>query len=112
MLTQTAQMRAILAATLTCVGYLSWHLADAAGNAKAGKMIFDNYCKDCHVTGERGAPKVGDKAAWAARIKKGELILTEHAFYGHRKMPMFGDCSACNLVDFADAVAYMVSKSK
>jgi cytochrome c5 len=94
------------------LGVLSWHWANAAGNAKAGEMTYMHYCKDCHETGVKGAPKLGDKAAWADRIKKGELLLTQHAYFGHRKMPNFGNCAECNRADFADAVSYMVSKSK
>jgi len=110
--TRIIHMRAILSAAITCIGLLLWHMAGAAGNPKAGEIIYDHYCNNCHTTGERGAPVVGDKAAWAERVKKGEFILTEHAFYGHRRMPEFGGCGECNLSDFANAVAYMVSQSK
>jgi cytochrome c5 len=103
---------AILTATVICLGILAWQQANAAGNAQAGEQIFNRHCKDCHETGVKGAPRVGDKAAWAERIQQGELLLTQHAFFGHRKMPTFGNCSECNKADFADAVAYMVSKSK
>ena len=105
-------MSAILTASIICLGILSWHWANAAGNPKAGEQIFNRHCKDCHETGVKGAPKVGDKAAWAERIKQGELLLTQHAFFGHRKMPNFGNCTECDKVDFADAVSYMVDKSK
>ena len=105
-------MRVILTAFIICLSILSWQWANAAGNPKSGKLIFNRYCKECHVTGVKGAPKIGDKAAWADRIKQGELLLTQHAFFGHRKMPSFGNCAECKREDFADAVAYMVSKSK
>jgi len=111
-LSRTTRIRAIFTAALICLGIVSWHWANAAGNPKHGERIYKHYCKDCHATGVKGAPKVGDKAAWADRITKGELLLTQHAFFGHRKMPTFGDCAECNRGDFADAVAYMISKSK
>ena len=111
-LNRTTQMRAVLTASIICLGILSWHWANAAGNPKRGELIFNRYCKDCHVKGEKGAPIVGDKAAWAERIKKGELLLTQHAYLGHRRMPVFGNCTECDKVDFADAVAYIISKSK
>jgi cytochrome c5 len=105
-------MRAIITAYLICLGILSLHWANAAGNPKAGEQIYNRHCKDCHETGAKGAPILGDKAAWADRIKQGELLLAQHAFFGHRKMPVFGNCAECNRGDFSDAVAYMVSKSK
>ena len=111
-LSRATPMRVVLTVSIISLGILSWHWANAAGNLKAGEQIFNRHCKDCHVTGVKGAPKVGDKDAWAERIKQGELLLTQHAFFGHRKMPVFGDCAECNRDDFADAVAYMVSKSK
>ena len=111
-LSRATPMRVVLTVSIISLGILSWHWANAAGNPKAGEQIFNRHCKDCHETGVKGAPKVGDKAAWAERIKQGELLLTQHAFFGHRKMPNFGNCSECDRVDFADAVAYMVSKSK
>ena len=111
-LSRTTPMRALLTAYIICLGILSWHWANAAGNPKAGELIYSRYCKNCHETGVKGAPKVGDKAAWAERIKKGELLLVQHAFFGHRKMPTFGNCTECSREDFADAVTYMVNKSK
>ena len=105
-------MRLSVSLAIICLGILSWQMTDAAGNPKAGKVIYDSYCKFCHDTGLKGAPKIGDKAAWAERIKKGELKLTHNAFYGHRKMPMHGDCTTCNLQDIADAVAYMINESE
>ena len=111
-LSQTTQFRVIFIAVIICLGVLSLHWANAAGNPKSGERIFNHYCKNCHATGVKGAPKVGDKAAWAERIKQGELLLTQHAFFGHRKMPAFGNCTECSREDFSDAVAYMVSKSK
>lgn len=105
-------MRVIVIVLITSLGILSWHRVDAAGDSRAGEVIYDHYCKSCHETGLKGAPKVGDRAAWAQRIKKGELRLTNHVYFGHRKMPMFGDCSACNIQDIANAVAYMVRNSE
>lgn len=39
-------------------------------------------CVGCHLTGLGGAPKIGDKAAWAPRIAKGKEVLYDHAING------------------------------
>ena len=107
-------MRSILTSTITAlviaVGILPWHGADAAGLVKAGEFVYNKHCIECHGTGKKGAPTLEDKDAWVERIKKGEILLADHAFLGHRKMPNLANCSSCTQQDYANAVAYMVSK--
>jgi len=109
-------MRLILTSTITAlviaVGLVPWHGAVADDNIKAGEVVYDNHCFECHDTGRKGAPKLGDKDAWADRIKQSELLLTDHVYYGHRKMPNLGNCNTCTKRDIANAVAYIVSKVK
>jgi cytochrome c5 len=105
-------MRLIQTSFVIALELLSWHEAVAAGDVKAGEVVYNQHCIDCHGTGLKGAPKLGDKDAWANRIGKGDLYLTDQAFYGHRKMPMLGNCGSCTYEDYANAVAYMVSKAK
>ena len=47
-----------------------------------GKGVFDVACSACHGTGIGGAPKIGDKAAWAPRLAKGMPTLEKHAIEG------------------------------
>ena len=58
----------------------------AAGNAaaipKSGTELFDQTCSACHGQGIGGAPRAGDKAAWAQRIAKGKSVLYDHAIHG------------------------------
>ena len=107
-------MRSILTSTITALiiamGILPWHGAVAAGNIEPGKFVYNKYCAECHDTGKKDAPKLGDKDAWAERVKKGEQLLTSHAIFGHRRMPNLANCSSCTHQDYANAVAYMVSK--
>ena len=42
--------------------------APAAPAAVDGKKVYDTACIACHAAGIAGAPKHGDKAAWAPRI--------------------------------------------
>ena len=56
--------------------------AGAASGNLSGQQVFAQVCKTCHETGLAGAPKVGDKAAWAPRIAEGEKTLLQHAIAG------------------------------
>jgi cytochrome c5 len=49
---------------------------------KDGKALFEAVCSACHGTGLAGAPKAGDKAAWAPRIAQGKATLYQHAING------------------------------
>ncbi len=49
---------------------------------KNGTEVFQQTCNACHGAGIAGAPKAGDKAAWAARIAEGKATLYEHAIKG------------------------------
>lgn len=60
----------------------------AAGSAAVAAMptngteMFEQTCSVCHGQGIAGAPKAGDKAAWAPRIAEGKAVLYEHALKG------------------------------
>lgn len=60
--------------------------ADAGSASPAmpenGTALFDQTCSVCHGQGIAGAPKAGDKAAWAPRIAEGKATLYEHALKG------------------------------
>jgi len=87
-------------------------VATATAVAGNGKKIYDSSCMACHSTGAAGAPKLGDKAAWAPRIAQGMEILHTHAVAGIRAMPPRGTCAACSDDDLKAAVDYMVGESK
>ncbi|HEX5477642.1 MAG TPA: c-type cytochrome, partial [Burkholderiales bacterium] len=86
--------------------------ASAAPSAGLGKKTFDSTCHVCHATGVAGAPKMGDKAAWAPRIKQGEKTLVKHALGGLRAMPPRGGNSSLSDAEVRAAVEFMVSQSK
>ena len=56
----------------------------AAGTAPP---LYAQVCSTCHAAGVAGAPKVGDKAAWAPRIAQGIDALTASAIKGKGAMP-------------------------
>jgi cytochrome c oxidase subunit 2 len=88
--------------------------AAATGKAAAtdGKSVFDGTCTACHSTGVAGAPKVGDKAAWAPRIAKGKDTLYHDALHGLNAMPPKGGNAALSDDAVKAAVDYMVSQAK
>ena len=91
-------------------------VANASYNAAAGKPIYDASCAPCHKGGMMGAPKVGDKAAWASHIKKGMDAMVANSISGYRgvkgSMPARGGNARLTIVQVGDAVAYMVALSK
>ena len=89
--------------------------APAVASADTGKTLYNSACVACHGAGIAGAPKVGDKAAWAARIGQGNPTLYEHAIKGFQGktgvMPPKGGSTAPD-ADVRAAVDYMVLASK
>ena len=86
--------------------------ASAAPAADAGKKLFESTCTNCHTAGVIGAPKLGDKAAWAPRIAQGKDALYDHALHGFKNMPQRGTAANASDADIKAAVDYMVSAAK
>ena len=86
----------------------------AAAPAKAadGKSTYDTTCVACHGTGAAGAPKFGDKAAWAPRLKQGAAVLQDHAIKGKGAMPPKGGNMALSDAAVKAAVDYMAAAAK
>jgi cytochrome c5 len=68
---------------------------------------YNKACVACHGTGAAGAPKKGDKAAWAPRLKQGEAVLLKNVKNGIRAMPAKGLCMDCTDADFKALIQYM-----
>lgn len=77
-----------------------------------GKAIYDTKCFACHASGVAGAPKLGDKTAWAPRIKQGDAVLLQNATKGLRAMPPKGTCMDCTDGEMKAAISYIVSQAK
>jgi cytochrome c5 len=84
----------------------------AAAGAANGKQVFDSTCTACHSTGVAGAPKLGDKAAWAPRIKQGMDTLLQSALKGKGAMPPKGGNASLSDADLRAAIEFMVSQAK
>ena len=88
-------------------------LATATGGEKAAQgseAIYKATCAACHDSGVADSPKLGDKAAWAARIGGGLEKLTTSGIKGKGAMPPKGGADLSD-ADFTRVVAWMANKS-
>jgi cytochrome c5 len=86
--------------------------AETKPAAADGKKVYDSTCTACHTAAVAGAPKPGDKAAWAPRIKQGMDALVQSAIKGKGAMPPKGGNASLSDADIRAAVEFMVSQSK
>lgn len=89
-------------------------LAAASGNAggapRKGEEIVKTACAACHESGAAGAPKIGDKAAWAPRLGQGLDGLVKSATAGKNAMPPKGGSNASDF-ELTRAIVFMANKS-
>lgn len=86
-------------------------LSREAAAQRSGKEVVESTCASCHATGEKGAPRIGDKKAWSKRAAAGLSSLTQNALKGIRNMPAHGGNSGLSDLELARGVAYMVNES-
>ncbi len=79
--------------------------------AGAGESLYKMACAACHVAGVAGAPKFGDKAAWAPRVGAGVDALTASVIKGKGAMPPKGG-SAASDAEIKASVQYMLDAVK
>ncbi len=75
-----------VSARLQPVGKVEFGAAGAAA-AKSPDEIVKEVCAACHTAGVANAPKFGDKAAWAPRLKGGLDGLLKSVLNGKGAMP-------------------------
>lgn len=88
------------------VGMIS--IRDANRPLQSGEEVFKGQCSACHATGAAGAPKFGDVAAWAPRIKTGYDALLNSAVKGKGNMSPQGGGNFETL-EIGRAVVYMAN---
>ena len=79
--------------------------------AADGKAVYERSCAGCHE--DNGMPeglKLGDKKAWASRLKKGSKALVDVVIKGEFPMPPRG--GAKNDADAKAAVEYIIDSVK
>jgi cytochrome c5 len=93
------------------VGALALQQAGGARTLQSGEAVYQAACAACHSTGAAGSPKVGDTAAWSARLKQGFDTLVTHAVDGFKAMPAKGGNPDLDPIEVARAVAFIGNKS-
>jgi cytochrome c5 len=81
---------------------------DANRPLKSGEEVYRAQCTACHASGAAGAPKFGDVAAWAPRIKQGFETLVNSALKGKGAMGAQGG-GDFNDTEIARAVAFIAN---
>ena len=86
--------------------------ANASGSklARSGEEIVTSICATCHLAGVAGAPKIGDKAAWAPRLDQGLDGLVKSATAGKNAMPPKGGADL-STAELTRAIVFMTNKS-
>lgn len=86
--------------------------APSDGKPRSAEAVFNTICKACHDTGVAGAPKTGDKAAWAPRIAQGDAALLKSVINGKNAMPPRAGDATLTDDELKAAVDFLSSKAK
>ena len=104
-----SDMQRAIAERLQKVG--SVEIRDANRPLAGGEEVYKAQCGTCHEAGVAGAPKLGDKAAWAPRIAEGMDAMMKIAINGKGAMPPRGASTATD-DELRAAIQYMVDHAK
>ncbi|MEN9879518.1 MAG: hypothetical protein RIQ55_164 [Pseudomonadota bacterium] len=77
--------------------------------AMSGEQTYKAVCVTCHGHGLAGAPRAGNRQAWAPLIAEGYEDLVGSALTGVRMMPPKGGAPELYDIEVARAVVYMAS---
>jgi cytochrome c5 len=91
-------------------------VAATAAADLTGEQVYNQACVACHGAGVAGAPKLGDKAAWAPRIAQGMDTLHAHALQGYQGkagyMPPKGGRTDLSDQSILNGVDYIIAAGK
>lgn len=109
--TETGNIEELAMKLLICGWVVASVFVGATSGARAadGKAVFNQNCGTCH---NAISPKLGDKAAWAPRIKLGTDVLVANVIKGKGMMPPRAGKPALSDEDIKAAVIYIEGKSQ
>lgn len=80
-----------------------------------GEKVFKSTCGICHKSGLNGAPRMGNREDWEARLAQSKEVLYGRAINGYRgskgPMPSRGSNTSLSEAEVKAAVDYMVAHS-
>lgn len=85
--------------------------AYSSPKTRTGDQVVQERCQECHASGKKGAPKLGDMNDWKPRLKNGVAPLVKSAIKGHNDMPARGGLANLSDAEMKAAVEYMVSRT-
>jgi cytochrome c5 len=85
-------------------------IRDANRPLKSGEEVYNAQCAACHNAGAAGAPKAGDVAAWAPRLKTGFEALWNSSLKGKGAMGAQGGGDFSD-VEIGRAVVHLTGKA-
>lgn len=90
-------------------------LASIEGAPDEGQQIVQHFCSNCHAVKpliNLGAPRIGEKADWLARLNQGLDSLFKHSSEGYNAMPPRGGCFECSDEQLKKAIQAMLPLTK
>jgi cytochrome c5 len=100
-----------IAARIQPVGRVEFGPPPGAAGARTGEQIVKTVCANCHQAGVAGAPKIGDRNAWAPHIKEGLKAMVATAAKGKGAMPPRGGDASLTDDEVARAVVFMANQA-
>lgn len=100
--------KAILATAVLFAACMTAHPTLAQTRERSGEEVVKQQCIKCHGTGQNGAPKIDDRAAWAPRMRNGVQATVASAIKGHGKMPARGGLADLTDTEVRAAILYML----
>jgi cytochrome c5 len=79
---------------------------------RTGEQVVQAQCHKCHEAGVGGAPKIGDRSAWAPRLSHGLEALVRSAINGHGGMPARGGMINLTDSELRRAILYMYNNKE
>lgn len=109
---QLIQSRIEPMSSIRISGQVTQTASSANKKSLSNKELYNKYCTLCHSAGVAGAPRLGNKADWTPRIKKGLATLKKHALSGYKAMPAKGTCMECSSKQIVSLIQFMIDKVK
>jgi cytochrome c5 len=100
-----------VAARVQPVGRLELGAPAAAPGSRNAADVVKSTCAACHQTGAANAPKLGDAAAWAPRIKTGVNALVQSVIKGKGAMPPKAGDASLTESEIHNAVVLMANQA-